>query len=378
MKTSEKKLAIIQIITTIILLLDIFVTNKLSHNITMIIFLASITGITILLLGYEKKRMLYEKDIFLNILIYCFLYYIIIYLSGLIIGFLRTRYSLTLLGILRNTLPIIITIIISEFLRYIMVSKSKNNKVLLILTCILFVTIDTRLISYAYDLNTNIGLVKLVYMSVLPILSKNIFLTYLSYKFGFTPNINYRIIMEIPSYIIPIVPNVNDYFKTVIDLLLPAFILWRTYKEFGNKKSIINIRKNQVAGRMTTIILLIFLLITIALTSGVFKYYALAIGSNSMKPRIKKGDVVIVEKIAQENINTLKVGEVLVYKYNDIVIVHRIIKIQEVDGKYYFRTKGDNNATEDGWTINQESVVGKAVIQIPYIGIPTVWLSEEV
>lgn len=377
MKSSERKLALIQIITIIILLLDIFVINKLTDYI-MIAFLGIVLGIIVLTLGHEKKRALYEKDIILNILIYCFLYYIVIYLLGIIIGFLRSRYNLTPIGIIRNVFPIILTIIISEFLRYEILSKSRNNKVLLIIACLLFVTIDTKLISYAYDLTTNLGLIKLCYMSVLPILSKNIFLTYLCYKFGYIPTIIYRIIMEIPTYLLPIIPNINDYFKTIIDLLLPAFILWRTYKEFSKNKQTKNIRQSHLVSRITTLVLLTILIVTISLTSGVFKYYALAIGSNSMHPKINKGDVVIVEKIDQEHVNTLKIGEVLVYKYNDMVIVHRIIKIQEIDGKYYFRTKGDNNDTEDGWTISQVSVVGRAIGRVPYIGIPTVWLSEEV
>ena len=377
MKTSEKRLALIQVSTIIILLLDIFVTNKLEEY-GIVIFLGLVLAITILSLGHEKKRNLYEKDNILSILIYCFIYYIIIYLSGIIIGFLRTRYSLTLLGILRNTVPIILTIVISELLRYEMLSKTPKNKVLIVLTCLLFVTIDTKLVAYAYDLNTNLGIIKLCYMSVLPILSKNFLLTYLCYKFGYVPCIIYRLIMELPVYIIPIVPNINEYFKTIIELLLPAYILWRTYKEFGSKKGKSDIRRSFIVQRVTTVILLIFLTITIALTSGVFKYYALAIGSDSMNPKIKKGDVVIVEKITQDNIGSLKVGEVLVYKYNDIVVVHRIIKMEKINDNYYFRTKGDNNNTEDAWTIDQVSVVGKAVTMIPYAGIPTVWLSEEV
>lgn len=377
MKTSEKRLALIQIATTIILLLDIFVTNKLEEY-GIVIFLGLLLAITVLSLGHEKKRNLYEKDNILSVLIYCFIYYIVIYLSGLIIGFLRTSYDLSILGILRNTVPVILTIIISELLRYEMLSKASKNKVLIVLTCILFVTIDTKLVAYAYDLNTNLGIIKLCYMSVLPILSKNFLLTYLCYKFGYTPNIIYRLIMELPSYMVPIVPAINSYFKTIIDLLLPAYILWKTYKEFGSKKRDTDIRRSFLTQRITTVVLLIFLTVTIALTSGVFKYYALAIGSDSMNPKIKKGDVVIVEKIPQNNIGTLKVGEVLVYKYNDIVVVHRIIKMEKINDNYYFRTKGDNNNTEDAWTIDQVSVIGKAVTMIPYAGIPTVWLSEEV
>ena len=79
MKTSEKRLALIQVATIIILLLDIFVTKKLEEY-GIVIFLGLVLAITILSLGHEKKRNLYEKDNILSILIYCFIYYIIIYL----------------------------------------------------------------------------------------------------------------------------------------------------------------------------------------------------------------------------------------------------------------------------------------------------------
>ena len=116
----------------------------------------------------------------------------------------------------------------------------------------------------------------------------------------------------------------------------------------------------------------------ISLTSGIFKFYVLAIGSESMEPRINKGDVVVVEKLNEKEIRKLKEGEVLVYKHNDMVVVHRIVKIIHNDDNYYFRTKGDNNSSEDMWTIDERAVIGEAVLKIPYIGIPTVWLSERV
>ena len=42
--------------------------------------------------------------------------------------------------------------------------------------------------------------------------------------------------------------------------------------------------------------------------------------------------------------------------------------MEKINDNYYFRTKGDNNNTEDAWTIDQVSVIGKAVTMIPYAG----------
>ena len=116
----------------------------------------------------------------------------------------------------------------------------------------------------------------------------------------------------------------------------------------------------------------------ISLTSGMFKYYALAIGSESMEPKINKGDVVVVEKLNEKEIKKLKEGEVLVYKHNDMVIVHRIVRVKEYNGAIYFNTKGDNNGEEDSWTIDEQLVIGRAIFKIPYLGVPTVWLNEKV
>ena len=111
-------------------------------------------------------------------------------------------------------------------------------------------------------------------------------------------------------------------------------------------------------------------------TSGYFHYYAIAVASGSMEPKIHKGDIVIVEKI-DKNYSSIKEGQVLVYKYNNVVIVHRIVKIVENNGKYYFYTKGDANASADNYEIPEQNVIGITNVYIPYVGLPTVWLNEK-
>ena len=95
-----------------------------------------------------------------------------------------------------------------------------------------------------------------------------------------------------------------------------------------------------------------------------------------MYPYIKKRDVVLVEKIYNNEISTLKKGDVLVFKHNNILVIHRIIRILEVEGNKYFYTKGDNNNGEDGYPISKNDVVGKALFEVPYIGYFTVELNE--
>ncbi len=234
------------------------------------------------------------------------------------------------------------------------------------------------MVNYMYDLHTTSGLIKMLYASFLPLLSKNILLSYMTLKFGYKPSIVYRLFMEIPIFILPILPDIDLYVQTVLNLLFPAIIMYKLYREFKKKNKKESIRSKNTSEKTISISLMIILVIMVSLTSGLFKYYVLAIGSESMEPKINKGDVVIVEKLNSEEKRTLKVGEVLVYKHNDMVIVHRIVNIKEYKDKLYFNTKGDNNSEEDSWTISEEQVIGRAPLKIPYLGVPTVWLNEKV
>ena len=63
----------------------------------------------------------------------------------------------------------------------------------------------------------------------------------------------------------------------------------------------------------------------------------------SMRPLLRDGDLVVVVK---EDPSEIKVGDIIVYKTMDgRYIIHRVIGVEIFDGKYYYRTKGDNWVT---------------------------------
>ena len=102
-----------------------------------------------------------------------------------------------------------------------------------------------------------------------------------------------------------------------------------------------------------------------------------------LKNGFKKGDVIIVYGRF-----TPELGDIIIFKPNPQStaprpIIHRIIKINE-DGSY--QTKGDHNAKQlissnniyktDETNIQEEQIIGKAVIKIPLLGWPKIWLTE--
>ena len=114
-------------------------------------------------------------------------------------------------------------------------------------------------------------------------------------------------------------------------------------------------------------------MIIIILVSGIFKFQLVAIASNSMNPVFYRGDVLLIEKC---DIDTIDVGDILVFKNNNSVVTHRVIKREVVNNSIKLTTKGDNNKAKDDIISTSSNVIGKAHFAIKYIGYPTIWLNE--
>jgi signal peptidase I len=94
------------------------------------------------------------------------------------------------------------------------------------------------------------------------------------------------------------------------------------------------------------------------------------------KDGFNKGDVMIlIGKKAKD----IKTGDVVVFEGGlNYPIIHRVISVWREGGRYYFRTKGDNNgmvsSTEN--KISEDKLVGKAVIRLPLLGWVKIKFSE--
>ncbi len=83
-----------------------------------------------------------------------------------------------------------------------------------------------------------------------------------------------------------------------------------------------------------------------------------------------KGDILFIIKAEPEK---LKQGDIIIFEsgVQKNPIIHRIIKVEQKEGKYIFSTIGDNNNGQLGFEkeIHEDQLVGKAVLKLaPYIG----------
>ena len=361
----------------IFLFLNIFVFNiKNVYLLSFIIIIPLV--ISFIFLGYQKDNFRNKKDILMLIITNLLVYFIITYIFGIIVGFLKNGYSLRITDIIKNLFPYLVLIIVRELFRYLYFSKAKESKFLIFLGILAFVLLDVSLNIHLYDISKTEGVIKIICLVFFPSLTKNIFLSYLTIVSGYKNAIIYSCIMELNKFILPIFPDFGEYISTLISVIYPVYLT----VNINNSLKFKEIRRIP-SSRYRSNNLLFYSIITfslltiIMLTSGYFRYYALTIGSGSMEKTILKGDVVIVKKLKQKELGTLKIKkDVLVYNHDGKIIVHRLVKIKEIGGKTLYVTKGDNNLTKDAYYINQKDVIGKVSFTIRYIGMPTVALNE--
>lgn len=100
-------------------------------------------------------------------------------------------------------------------------------------------------------------------------------------------------------------------------------------------------------------------------TKGIFGYKAYIITTDSMKPTIRTGDIVIIKNIKEED---LKIDDIITFKRDKDIITHRLVEIQETEqGKKYI-TKGDNNNVKDSKEVLYSEIEGTKVLSIPKVG----------
>lgn len=374
MKKSDTKLITLLLISMSLLLLNIFIKNILTENL-LIAFLGIIFGTTVFLVGYEHVKLPNKKEVLKFVLIYSMAFLVLLYGIGLFTGFLKTGYSFSFLNIIKNILPVILIIIVSEILRYNLCRKGENNKVILFLTIILFCMVDVSLAQHLYDLKTLMGFLGMTTVILIPSIFKNLLLNDLSKRFGYLPGIIYSLIMGIYMYVIPIVPNLNDYMTSTVMFLIPLMLKIIIDKQYEDREE--DLRINKKTKKIFNGVLVVIMIVLIALFSNLFPFWIAAVGSGSMVPTINIGDAIIVDKSVQKHLDRLKEGDVLVFKIKETIYTHRIIEKKENNGKYAFITKGDREGNAvDSWVVTNDDVVGVVKFKISYIGWPTVWLSR--
>ena len=372
-----KEKGYIKLLSICLFLIIMMGTNsvfKIFNNYTYPLFLFLLFVATVFIIGFEKEKSIYKKYILTIVIITTIIYTLLIYGAGVFVAFAKNGNSLRLIDIFKNIILTGSAIVFGELIRYNLLIKGERNRSIIILTTIALIITEISVIIHGFAFEFATEIVRFIFSYVLIIIFQNIFLSYTSLKIGYKSTIVYRLIIALPAYFMPLLPSLGMYMEAVLQIVLPLIIFIVIYKTIrdskGKEKESIGVNKGIFIVSVPVILLMIII------NSGWFKYYTLTIGTGSMKPLIDVGDIVIVEKRSESELKNIVIGDVLVFKHGDKVIVHRVIDINVNNNEYKFRTKGDANEDEDLFVTSGKDVLGVSQIKIPFLGYPSIWIKD--
>ena len=375
MKKDAYMISIVEVIVLIFSLLQMFVFKSFSYPVYLIL-LFGVLVLSYFLLKFDRRKERLSKDVVLIVSIAVLLYWLVIYIVGYFSGFLINSYQRTFWGISKNLFFGFGLIIITELIRHMLLRRRTTKMKLIVLSVIALSMVEIATKFSIGQLDSNTQILKLFFSVVVPIFSKNVLLTYVTLKTGFVGSTIYRTLMELPLYVVPIIPNLGYYIENLIITILPLIILLIIYKiYYSSDDKIASSRMYSKLNKLSSIFyafIIVVLLTIVILVSGIGRYIVYTIGSASMEKTINVGDVVVIDKKDKEFVE----NDIIAFYHNDVILVHRIISIYEDDFGIYYQTKGDNNDDADSWLVKEADVVGQYRMRIRWVGWPTVKLNE--
>lgn len=371
------------VIAYIILLLYILWNNYIIRSSLAKYTLLFITPLTLLVVSFffflvfpkVQRRIRYKYEKIQNIIIILFIYSIIYFLSGLIFGYEYSIYGRDIFTVIKNIYAYLSFVILTEYMRNKLVFNTENNIINNVLISLIFAFISINFTQFINNLSSfSIGF-KYMATIIIPSVITSFVLTYITRHVGLLATILYNGWLKLMLIILPIFPSLPWIITAILGILLPMFVYFNINSfemMYDHKERRFYLNKDS---KIVPVISIFAIILIIFILKG-FKYFPIAVLSDSMKPLFSRGDTVIIEKINEKSLKEMKAYDIIYYKKNNRYIVHRIEKIENVDGRMIITTKGDNNDNIDSWKVYEEDIIGIMRVKVPYIGYPAVWLNE--
>ncbi|MGL4345461.1 MAG: signal peptidase I [Cellulosilyticaceae bacterium] len=293
-------------------------------------------------------------------------------------GFGKSPYDLSWYGIFMNSLYVVPALVGRELIRAYVIgsfARQKQEQKMFWLVTILMalVQINTGAWVTVQGMETfTVFLSK----SVLPVICESILLSYLVKYGGAMPAILFGGIGLGFWWLSPILPTLEWFSQGVIGIAIPMIEVSIIQYLYGRLAKEVKPKERSQQGLAGWLILFTFSVVLIWFVVGVFPVYPSIVLTGSMEPKIKPGDVVLVEKLqTQEDLEALQEGDVIYFSRGDIMITHRIVEVVADEyGNETYRTKGDNNSGVDARLVLPQEIKGTVNTVIPKIGLPSLWL----
>jgi len=296
-------------------------------------------------------------------------------IGGLFSSFGRSPYSFTPTGILTNLVFVGSMLVGMELSRAWLVNRlgKKHRFLALAFVAVLFTLLSLPL-SRVMGIRPELASITYVNSTVLPTLAESMLATFLALLGGPLPAIAYRGILQGFWWFSPILPDLPWVFKGLFGVVVPIVGLvaantLRTSGPGGRRN-----RPGKEGGLAGWIVTTVAAVAIIWFAAGLFPVHPTTIISGSMRPTLEVGDVVIVATVSPR---LIEAGDVIQYREpGGIRSVHRVVEVQEIDGKLSFITQGDDNEEPDPNPVLPANLVGRMVFSVPRVGWASIAIRE--
>ena len=297
------------------------------------------------------------------------LYLSLYYSTGMFYGF--GRMGRTFAASLKSyILPLAAIIIAIEIIRTVALAQSRRLVTALsYVTCVISEVLALSNVAAVTNFNRFMDVIGL---TLFPALTANLLYHFLSRRYGARPVIAYRLIVTLLPYVIGYLPLFPDSLYSFAKVFFPLLVMLFVNELYDKKRRYASVNKSRFAIPATILTLVVMISIAM-LISCQFRFGILVVATESMTDEINKGDAVLYERYDEQKI---EVGQVIVFRKQNTLTIHRVVDIQNIDGVTRYITKGDANEDVDGGYITDADIVGLTDIKIPGIGYPTLWLRE--
>jgi signal peptidase len=297
---------------------------------------------------------------------------------GLIDGLGKSPYSHTITGMFMNMLVAGSKLIGMETVRSYLVNRmAKEERYLVFILVAAIMTLSNYSINKFTNLKELEDIVKYIAQYPVTDFCQNLFATFLAFLGGTLPALIYMGTLMSFHWLSPILPDFQWITASLVGILCPIVSLIVMQNIYLIETKAVNKVRKDKESPLSLILTSSFSVGIIWFAVGVFPIYPSVIATGSMEPMIKPGDMILVDKVNnEEDIGRLTVGDVIQFKREDILISHRIIEIVNNGNAECFRTKGDNNSVPDRLLVEPDQVKGKIVFVVPKIGWPTLLIRK--
>lgn len=200
---------------------------------------------------------------------------------------------------------------------------------------------------------------------VLPSLACSALLTAILFYGGLWPTLLYALATGALPALIPLTPAVNEGVTAMTNLVLPMIFLIILDCDADTEK------KEKSSGPLAWAPFTALLLLLVAFFMGFLPWQPVAVATGSMEPDISVGDMVVYSRLEQA---ALQPGDVIAFRRDGQIIIHRIAELDRQDGRTVYITRGDaNNANDEGYVL-PDDVLGRVIFTVPGLGRLTLWL----